>query len=145
MDTPFVKQKVIPFPLSVIDLDKELATNFNRPVTFNHGSGPETLPLYWCWIKSDNEGEIRFCFRQELSNEEDALFESIWSLLDEEDQQEKMNLAAARPLAIENAKSAAVNSTWDQLTTEQRKIIIGASLSEADIDQLVADFGNVGD
>lgn len=143
MDTPFVKQKVIPFPLSVTDLDKELATNFNRLVTFDHGSGPETLPIYWCWIKSDNEGEIRFCFRQELSAEENSLFESMWSSLDEEDQQEKINLSAARPLAIENAKSAAVNSAWDQLSAEQRKIIIGAQLSEADIDQLVTDFGNL--
>lgn len=142
MDTPFIKQKAIPFPLSLGDLDKELATNFNRSVTFDHGSGAETLPLYWCWIKSDNEGEIRFCFRQELSTEEDSLFESIWSSLDEEDQQEKINLAVARPLAIENAKSAAANSAWDQLTVEQKKIVIGAPLSGADIDQLVIDFGN---
>lgn len=142
MDMPFVKQKIIPFPLSLSDLDKDFATNFNRPVTFDHGSGPETLPIYWCWIKSENEGEIRFCFRQELSAEEDTLFESIWSSLDEEDQQAKITLAAARPLAIENAKSAAANSAWDQLTAEQKKIVIGAPLSEADIDQLVIDFGN---
>jgi len=142
MDTPFIKQKAIPFPLSLGDLDKELAASFNRPVTFDHGSGVETLPLYWCWIKSDNEGEIRFCFRQELLTEEDSLFESIWSSLDEEDQQEKINLAAARPISIENARVAAANSAWDQLTAEQRKIVIGAPLSEADIDQLVIDFGN---
>ncbi|MGE3682387.1 MAG: hypothetical protein AB7G93_11735 [Bdellovibrionales bacterium] len=142
MDMPFIKQKIIPFPLSLTDLDKELATNFSRLVAFNHGSGAESLPLYWCWIKSDNEGEIRFCFRDELSSEEDTLFESIWSSIDQEDQQEKIDLATARPLAIENAKSAAANSVWDQLTTEQRKIVIGAPLSEADIDQLVEDFGN---
>lgn len=143
MDTPFVKQKPIPFPLCLTDFDKELTANFNRQVTFDHGQGPETLPLYWCWIKSEVEGEVRFCFRAELTTEEDALFESLWNSLDEAEQQEKIDRIAARPLAIENAKSAAVTSSWDQLTAEQKKLIIGATLSEEDIDQLVEDFGNV--
>lgn len=143
MDLPVVKLKTLEFPVSLEDLDKELSTAFSRPVEFDHGQGVETLPLYWCWIKSANEGEVRLCFRGELTTEEDVLFESIWSSLDEEDQQEKIERIEARPLAIQNAKSAAITSSWDQLTAEQRKLIIGASLTEADIDQLVEDFGNL--
>ncbi len=143
MDTPFVKLKTIPFPLSLVDLDKELITNFSRPVEFDHGQGVETHPLYWCWIKSADEGEVRFFFRAALTPEEDDLFESIWSSLDQQDQQEKIERIESRPSAIENAKAAAVTSSWDQLTAEQRKLIIGASLTEADIDQLVEDFGNL--
>ncbi len=143
MDTPFVKLKIMPFPISLFDLDKELVAAFNRLVGFDHGQGQETFPLYWCWIKSANEGEVRFCFRAELTPEEESLFESIWNSLDEAEQQEKIERIEARPLAIENAKSAAVTSNWDQLTAEQKKLIIGAMLSEEDIDQLVEDFGSV--
>lgn len=143
MNRPFLKLKTLVFPVSLVDLDKELVTAFDRPVQFDHGQGAETLPIYWCWIKSANEGEVRFCFRGELTAEEDELFESIWSSLDQEEQQQKISRIEARPQAIENAKSAAVTSSWDQLTAEQRKLIIGASLTEADIDQLVEDFGNL--
>ena len=143
MNTPFVKLKALQFPVSLVDLDKELTANFSRLVEFDHGQGSQTLPLYWCWIKSANEGEVRFCFRGELTTEEDTLFETIWSSLDEEEQQQKIARFEARPLAIENAKVAAVTSTWEQLTEGQRKLIIGAALTEADIDQLVEDFGNL--
>lgn len=143
MDSPVIKLKFFEFPVSLVDLDKELSAAFSRSVEFDHGQGSEALPLYWCWIKSANEGEVRFCFRGELTTEEDELFESIWSALDEEDQQEKIDRIEARPSAIENAKSATITSSWDQLTAEQRKLIIGAPLTEADIDQLVEDFGNL--
>lgn len=142
MNTAFVKQKTISFPISLVDLDKVFSNNFGRLVLFDHGQGESELPLYWCWVKASEE-EIGFYFRQELSVEEDALFESIWSSLDSETEAQKMNALNARPIAIDNAKLAAATSSWDQLTPEQRKIIIGAPLTEADVDQLVEDFGNL--
>ena len=138
---PFEKIKIIPFPISLEDLDKDLALNFFRIVSFDHGVGSEELPLYWCWIKSDDE-ELRICFRDELSPEEDVLFESLWSSLNETEEQGKLNNARVRAQAIENARAAAVTSNWDQLTSEQRKLIIGIALTESEVDQVVAGFGS---
>lgn len=72
------------------------------------------------------------------------ILQSYFDNLDEtSDEATKYLSSEEKSGIIDRAKSDAASKTWDQLTAEQKKIVMNSNLSLADWDQLAIDFPEV--